>query len=284
MNISLDQLRYFKTVVDERSFSRASLKLKIGQPTLSKAITKIEEEQGLTLIQRTTRSLTLTSDGRRFYEKVAEILESISKLSGAGEARVARSCFGLPDNIALHLLPKIQKHFGKKGERFDYVVGTALDNQMKVIRGEIQGALFFNPGSFRELHYQELAKIEFVIVTSIDSKFRSLHDLESGTYVGSFQTDYRRSYVGKELLAALGVTPTVCMSTNLQQLQIELAKTPGRYTIVPRFAVQKELRAKELKEISTPKKVFSPLFYGRLKDATKDDFTEEWLHSLCSCI
>lgn len=51
------QLQYFVAVAEEESFSRAAEKMNVSQPSLSKAIQSIEDEYGVTLVKRTTRSL-----------------------------------------------------------------------------------------------------------------------------------------------------------------------------------------------------------------------------------
>ena len=53
-------LRYFVAVVNAGSFNRAADELHISQPTLSKAVTALEEEVGVTLIERGRRGVTLS--------------------------------------------------------------------------------------------------------------------------------------------------------------------------------------------------------------------------------
>jgi DNA-binding transcriptional LysR family regulator len=58
----------FVTVVDAGSFSAAARRVKLGQPAVSKAIAKLEEHLGARLLLRSTRGLTPTDAGQRFYE------------------------------------------------------------------------------------------------------------------------------------------------------------------------------------------------------------------------
>lgn len=56
----------FLKVIEKRNFSEASEELNMTQPTLSQQISKLEEELGVRLINRTTRSFAITDAGREF--------------------------------------------------------------------------------------------------------------------------------------------------------------------------------------------------------------------------
>ena len=62
--MELRHLRYFQTVAREGSFTRAAALLHIAQPPLSRQIRQLEEELGVTLIERGSRGLTPTAAGR----------------------------------------------------------------------------------------------------------------------------------------------------------------------------------------------------------------------------
>lgn len=70
----IDAMRLFLRVADAGSFSRAASDLELGQPTVSRRIQDLEESLGTTLFQRTTRALSLTEAGTRFYKRATDIL------------------------------------------------------------------------------------------------------------------------------------------------------------------------------------------------------------------
>jgi len=74
--LELRRLRYFLVVADELSFTRASRKLAIAQPPLSRQIQRLEEELGVRLLDRTTRNLRLTEAGHFFKERMTGILRT----------------------------------------------------------------------------------------------------------------------------------------------------------------------------------------------------------------
>ncbi|MCO5142993.1 MAG: LysR family transcriptional regulator [Oligoflexia bacterium] len=66
MDLNLSKI--FVKVIQNGSFSRAAEQLRIPKSTVSKAVTKLEQETGTSLLLRTTRSLTLTPAGKIFYD------------------------------------------------------------------------------------------------------------------------------------------------------------------------------------------------------------------------
>ncbi|MDB4836864.1 LysR family transcriptional regulator [Marinomonas sp.] len=74
-NFTLKQLHYFTTVVETESIAEASRRLYIAQPSISVAIKNLEHtfDQQL-LIRHHAQGISLTPDGKRFYEKARELL------------------------------------------------------------------------------------------------------------------------------------------------------------------------------------------------------------------
>ena len=58
----------FVAVVEAGSFSAAARRLKLGQPAVSKSVAQLEAHLGARLLLRSTRGLTPTDAGQRFYE------------------------------------------------------------------------------------------------------------------------------------------------------------------------------------------------------------------------
>src|ERR1051326_4632873 len=72
--MELDQLRLFADLVRTGSFTKVAEINYIPQPAVSSRIRKLEEELGTRLVERTTRKVIVTEDGRIFYDYAKEIL------------------------------------------------------------------------------------------------------------------------------------------------------------------------------------------------------------------
>ena len=109
--MELRHLRYFLAVAEELHFARAAEKLHIEQSPLSRAIKELEEELGVVLFARTTRSTRLTRVGKLFLEHVRRVFAALEQArdsvkAGAsgfqGQLRVA-----LSDGITPSRLPTL---------------------------------------------------------------------------------------------------------------------------------------------------------------------------------
>ncbi len=73
-------LRYFVELVDQQSFTRASEKLFVTQPTISKMIRSLEQEINQPLLHRDGRRFWLTDAGEIVYQRAQEILTHMTQL------------------------------------------------------------------------------------------------------------------------------------------------------------------------------------------------------------
>jgi LysR family transcriptional regulator for bpeEF and oprC len=96
----LNHLSTFVRVAEARGFTAAARRLGISTAAVSKGIARLENRLGVKLLNRTTRSLSLTDDGEMFYRRCRDIL---ADLEGA-EADVTRASISPRGKLRVHTL------------------------------------------------------------------------------------------------------------------------------------------------------------------------------------
>lgn len=81
----IDAMKLFVRVAEAGSFSKAAVALGVGQPTVSRRIQDLEAQLDVILFQRTTRALSLTEAGERFYRRAVDLIADYE--SAEAEAR-----------------------------------------------------------------------------------------------------------------------------------------------------------------------------------------------------
>ncbi|MEJ7808386.1 MAG: LysR family transcriptional regulator [Telluria sp.] len=77
--MNLDLLTSFIDIADAGSLAKAALKTGTPTSTLSRNLARLEAQLGLRLVQRSTRALTLSEDGRQLYQRTAASLRLLQE-------------------------------------------------------------------------------------------------------------------------------------------------------------------------------------------------------------
>ncbi|MBX5225560.1 LysR family transcriptional regulator [Rhizobium sp. NLR9b] len=112
---NLNDILIFMAVVDAGSFIAGGQAMGLSRSTAGKAVTRLEERLGARLLNRTTRTLSLTDEGRLFYEHGLQILASVdeAEASIAGQSGTPRGVLRLavPGLFGrLVVLPLLEKY------------------------------------------------------------------------------------------------------------------------------------------------------------------------------
>src|SRR5215213_4911599 len=78
-----DGVAEFVAVVEAKGFRAAGRQLGVSGTALSKALRRLEQRLGVTLLQRTTRSVRLTEAGERFYTAARQAMDGLEAAAGA---------------------------------------------------------------------------------------------------------------------------------------------------------------------------------------------------------
>lgn len=77
--VTLERMRTFVRVAERGSLSAVGRELGVGQSTVSRHLRELEEAVGVSLLSRTTRRVTLTEEGSRYYSNCVQILRLVEQ-------------------------------------------------------------------------------------------------------------------------------------------------------------------------------------------------------------
>lgn len=111
-------LRYFLTVAEEGSFTRAAARLHIAQPALSTQIRRLESRLGVSLLHRTTRVVRLTEAGRAVYERGPDALAALEAVweaaRRAGQGELGRLRLAYSTSTGYGTVPALVEAVGSR--------------------------------------------------------------------------------------------------------------------------------------------------------------------------
>jgi DNA-binding transcriptional LysR family regulator len=113
--MELRHLRYFVAVAEELHFGRAAARLNLAQPPLSQQIRSLEHELGVTLLNRTSRRVELTQEGRFFLDHARGTLRqaerAIEVVRAVGKGKLGRITVAFITSAIYGTVPAILREF-----------------------------------------------------------------------------------------------------------------------------------------------------------------------------
>jgi DNA-binding transcriptional LysR family regulator len=106
--MDLNRATTFVRVVETGGFSRAAESMGLPPSSISRSVARLEEELGVTLLERTTRKVALTDAGKAFFERAREALAGLEE-ANALALDAAREAHGV---VRLAMPPEFGTHAG----------------------------------------------------------------------------------------------------------------------------------------------------------------------------
>ena len=242
--MELRHLKYFLAVAEELNFTKASEKLFISQPPLSRQIMELEEELQARLFNRNNKKVELTEAGKYFEKEVKELFQNLERISlktkkiaenVSGEFRIAYI-----SSIYSSVISDLIKHLK---EQFPFVnfklFEVSTTKQILALeQGKIDLGIIRSPVKSPKIKSQLWFKDGFSVVYNKSLiQIKSEEDipkLKDETFV-FFNKDYAPHYheVLLELCAFYGFEPQVVHESNNINSIVQLVKNGLGISIVP---------------------------------------------------
>lgn len=170
-------LKYFLAVVREENITKASEILHITQPTLSRQLSKLEEDLGVQLFVRGKRGITLTAEGILFRRRASEIVEladkaekELAESDGLIDGEIAIGCGELE---TIKILPKLFMSFKEKypNVHLDLYTGNADEIKQRIDNGITDIGILLEPVEIEKYDFIRLnVKENWVVLMPADDK------------------------------------------------------------------------------------------------------------------
>ncbi|MFM0553658.1 LysR substrate-binding domain-containing protein [Paraburkholderia sediminicola] len=276
-------MEVFVRVVDLNGFARAADTLNMARPVVTRVIKDLEAFLGVRLMNRTTRRLHLTDEGRLYYESAVEILKAVEDSESAYRLGASTPKGTLKIDVQTSvakclIVPRI-KDFHERFPKIDLILGTG-DRIIDLIEEGVDCAIRVGALEDSSMIARQVGIFNRVTVASPDYIRRvgtpvALDDLHAHRVVHYTATKVVKQPSFDFLSDSTPTTVRMISSVqvNDSDTYIELAKAGFGLIQPARFAVESELESGGLVEVlpsfPVPIKPISLVFPQRSQRAPK---------------
>lgn len=170
-SVTLNHMRSFVRVAERGSLSAVARELGVGQSTISRHVRELEEAVGVPLLSRTTRRVTLTEEGSRYYANSVQILRLVEQAGdeaqgtrGAPAGTIRISC-----TAAFGVLHVSRLMFAFQDRYPDIGVDLSLtDERVDLVREGVDIALRLGPLTDSSMKLRALGQSRRLLVAAPD--------------------------------------------------------------------------------------------------------------------
>lgn len=261
MEQNLSQYKIFYEVAKAGNISKAAKELYISQPAISKAISKLEDNLGLSLFTRSSRGVQLTSEGEILFEHTREAFDALERgeqeLKRIQEFDIGHLRIGVSNTLCKYILLPYLKTFIDQYPHMKVTIESQATAQTLawLEQQKIDLGLVAEPSVRRDLAFIPVMDIQDTFVTT-PSYLENLY-LREGQDTSLFETgnimlldtsNMTRHHVN-EYMAENNIWPRQILEVTTMDLLIEFAKIGLGIACVIKELVQKELDSGLLVEI-----------------------------------
>jgi DNA-binding transcriptional LysR family regulator len=251
----IDAMQAFVAVADLRGFAPAARKLGLSASGVTRLIAALEDRLGARLLQRTTRSVTLTDAGARYLERARQILADVEEAEGAAEGEHSlprgRLVVSAPVGFGrLHVAPVMSQYLKRHPE-----VSADLrlsDLMINLVEEGVDVAVRIGHLADSSLVARHVGEMRRLVVAS-PGYLKAHGEPRSPEAIASHQTiqfsamspqaDWRFVRDGEEVRVA----PMARLTTNSSDAAIQYAAKDGGLTRVLAYQAAEAIKAGALK-------------------------------------
>lgn len=252
--MNYNSLRYFIEVAETLSFTKASKNLFVSQPGISQQIHLLETQLGVKLLNRTTRNVTLTEEGKFLYNKT---LPSLNEIKGTMDQITEGASFpslikiaSIPSAASL-FLPEFLENLHKVHPEIEFEITETTSNEVvKLIKNHASHLGFIRsskhtPNLFsNELSQTEFSRSEVKAIVSSKHRLAHLDSIDLSELADDFFLHYNKDtstslyFLLEEACAQAGFSPkTICSGSELLTVSNLISHNLG-VTLIPNDMIE----------------------------------------------
>lgn len=262
---NLNRYRLFCAVAECESISKAAELNYISQPAISKAITKMEESLGTVLFNRNHRGVTLTDEGKVFYDELKSAFDIIKagedKLRSINELGIGRLRLGASSVLCKAMLLPYLKGFINENPHIKITIECQSSSRIHkmLMDGVIDVGLMVKPDNMTEMSFISLGEIEDIFAATpnyLDNlALRNESDIfENANIMLLDSENVSRHHVDK-FFKENNIEPKHILEVSNMDMLIEFTKIGMGVSCVVKQFVEKEIECGELREIPLNSKI-----------------------------
>jgi len=258
--MDIHHLKIFIAVYKNKSFTKASEKLHISQPTISEHIKNLEKSLDCKLFDRLGRSILPTAEADILYPKALQILDDLDQIqediSAAGTGIKGKLIIGASTIPGAYILPRMAYTFKKQYP--DVAFEILIEDSGKITNMVLQHDLFFGIVGAKmpseKLDYEPLIEDELVLVATsklLPQKTITLDKLPSIPFlqreIGSGTRQTFENFLKKNTITTTNFNIVATLGS-ISAVKQAVKENLGA-SVISRIAVQEELDSNILHEI-----------------------------------
>lgn len=228
------KLKYFQTVCQHGSYTKAAAILSVSQPAISIAIKSLEDEMGVKLFVRDGKTIQMTPEGQLYFDLVNDLLnhaDLVQETMRDLASQQKRIRLGLTPMLAMVILPKLYREFHKEHPEVILNVTEAprqvlerklRRNQLDVIIVNANDALSKEP-LFQK---SEIGDFQYCFCVSRKHRYADRKSITvteiSDTPIICFGIEYDQPAFLQQVFSPYGVTPNIMYHANSISTIVEM--------------------------------------------------------------
>lgn len=276
--------RLFVLVADEKSISRASEKLYISQPAVSKQIKKLENNLKTTLFNR--KNMELTKNGEKLYNQLKPIISELERIEQSYETK-RNIKLGTYNTLMSKLISLSILEYYKIYKNNDIIIENSNTEKMfqKLENGELDLLIVKKTNkSNSNVKYIKLANLEDIFICSNKINFGKYKELKV--------LDNKILYIPRNNSIALEKMLEILKNNNIKPIikrvdsttMVKLVKDSDNIGFITKEYVNEELKEEKIKElkinIDIPKSEFGIYYVEENKFKELNDLIKIIKHNL----